>query len=196
MQGQQDIRSFFLKELNKEVDSIEIDGLILIENFITPTEEQQLLSCIDSEIWDTRLCRRTQHYGYIYDYTSGKANTKAAPIPEWCNFIIDRLCSQNVLSERPNQIIINEYLPGQGIGPHIDDPNSFKDGIVSLTLGSACMMDFSCTEDTKSVYLQRRSIVSLHRDARYKWKHGITPRKSDNGIKRLRRVSITFRTKK
>ena len=43
-----------------------------------------------------------------------------------------------------------------------------------------------------------RSLVLLHGDARFKWRHGIAKRHSDtwNGqkTKRQRRVSITFRT--
>jgi hypothetical protein len=42
-----------------------------------------------------------------------------------------------------------------------------------------------------------KSVLSFSGDARYKWMHGIPPRKSDdqNGVKvnRNRRVSLTFR---
>lgn len=43
------------------------------------------------------------------------------------------------------------------------------------------------------IYLEPRSLLILKDDARYKWKHGITSRKSDNGVKRQKRVSLTFR---
>lgn len=39
-------------------------------------------------------------------------------------------------------MIINEYEPGQGISPHIDNINLFKDIIVSLSLSSDCIMIF------------------------------------------------------
>lgn len=39
-----------------------------------------------------------------------------------------------------NQLIINEYNPGQGINPHIDNPILFSSPIVSLSLGSDCIM--------------------------------------------------------
>jgi alkylated DNA repair protein alkB family protein 8 len=49
----------------------------------------------------------------------------------------------------------------------------------------------------KNIYLPNRSLLILSGDARYKWLHGIRPRKSDkvNGllIPRQRRVSFTFR---
>ena len=102
---------------------------------------------------------------------------------------------KELLKNVPDQLIINEYMPGQGIFPHIDDPVSFEDGIVSLSLESDIIMDF--IRDTKKhVMLKRRSVIVLHGDARYKWKHGITARKSDFGLKRSRRVSLTFRKMK
>lgn len=41
-----------------------------------------------------------------------------------------------------DQLIINEYTPGQGINPHIDNPTLFSSPIVSLSLGSDCVMEF------------------------------------------------------
>lgn len=41
-----------------------------------------------------------------------------------------------------NQLIINEYLPGQGINPHVDNPTLFSSPIVSVSLGSECVMEF------------------------------------------------------
>lgn len=40
-----------------------------------------------------------------------------------------------------NQIIVNEYWPGEGISPHVDKLK-FADGIVSVSLGSTCAMIF------------------------------------------------------
>ncbi len=34
----------------------------------------------------------------------------------------------------PNQLTINEYIPGQGIAPHIDTHSAFEGAIVSLSL--------------------------------------------------------------
>lgn len=40
------------------------EGLCLVENFITPAEEAELVAIINKQEWDTRLKRRTQHYGF------------------------------------------------------------------------------------------------------------------------------------
>lgn len=45
----------------------------------------------------------------------------------------------------------------------------------------------------KTVYLEPKSLLILQGEARSVWKHGIAARKSDNGVKRQRRVSLTFR---
>lgn len=69
----------------------------------------------------------------------------------------------------------------------------FSDTICSLSLGSGCIIDLTNSDIKNSIYLEPRSLLVLKNEARYKWKHGITSRKSDNGIKRQRRVSLTFR---
>ncbi len=178
----------FLKVIPK--DPIKsIDGMKLMQNFITTDEEIELIKHINSCKWDTRLSRRTQHYGYTYDYIHQSCNV-ADQIPSWCNFLLDRI--QNKFDEIPDQIIINEYLPGQGIAPHTDS-KIFGDFILSLSLGSDIQMNMSHKENYIDIWLGRRSMLYLKEDSRYLWKHGIIPRKTDDGIKRNTRISLTFR---
>ena len=117
-----------------------VSGLCLIPNFITDAEERELIASVDACEWNTSLKRRTQHYGFTYDYKSKSAIQVASPMPRWCDFLIDRL---SILKTRPDQLIVNEYQPGQGISPHVDSPSSFEDGIVSVSLGSDIIMDFT-----------------------------------------------------
>ncbi len=175
-----------------------IPGLVLVENFITIEEEKQLLDFIDSGKyeWNTTIKRRTMHFGYNYNYSQGAKLEKTIDIPEEFNSIIQKL---NV--EQPiNQIIINEYLPGQGISPHIDSL-SFGDTIVSLSLGSDAIMEFTKISMTKTeeveILLKKRGVVYLTDESRKKWRHSIPARKTDKigdkKITRERRVSLTFR---
>ena len=159
-------------------------------------EERSLIEAIDAEEWSTALKRRTQHYGFVYDYTAGSANKETKQFPEWCEFVVARLLERGVLLVRPDQLIINEYKPGQGIGGHVDAVNSFEDGVVSISLGSAINMNFVRSDEEKEIPLPRRSSIALFGVARYDWKHGIHSRKTDNGQKRERRVSLTFRKMK
>jgi len=87
------------------------------------------------------------------------------------------------------QIIINEYVPGQGISKHIDDPKQFGEWIMCISLGSHVEMTF----DDYDISLNPCSLVVMTGDSRYKYTHQIKSRKSDKGIPRTTRVSITFR---
>lgn len=97
----------------------------------------------------------------------------------------------------PDQIIVNEYLPGQGISEHIDCTPCFGGTICSLSLGSSCLMDFTKGALKQSILLEPRSLLILKSDSRYLWKHGIASRRIDKlrslQIKRERRISLTFR---
>lgn len=170
---------------------MEINGLKIIENFITPEEEQQLLEQINQEDWNNSLSRRTQHYGYEYSYSVKNQATKTKDIPKWMNSILKRIEQETNFAF--NQVIINEYQPGQGIANHIDSPTLFDEIIVSLSLGSDIVMDFTKDDCKIEKLLKRDSIFILSNDARYGWKHGIAKRKNDNGVKRGIRVSLTFR---
>jgi alkylated DNA repair dioxygenase AlkB len=98
----------------------------------------------------------------------------------------------------PDQMIANEYEPGTGIFAHVD-LTAFDDTIVSISLASACVMQFIESESgaTEAVFLEPASSLVLSGDARYKWKHMIAPRHADQWmgreIVRGRRVSLTFR---
>lgn len=66
---------------------------------------------------------------------------------------------------------ISEYQPGQGINGHIDRVESFGPVVASLSLGSPVVMSFSLGNNSVDVLLERRSMVFLTGDARFKWKH-------------------------
>jgi alkylated DNA repair dioxygenase AlkB len=177
-----------------ETQLLGVTGLVLRKQFVTRDEERTLLQHIDGCQWDTTLKRRTQHYGYVYNYSSKDAARVAPPIPPWCVFVVERLMEQGVLRVRPDQLIVNEYEPGQGIYPHVDSA-FFEDGIVSVSLGADIVMDFihQATNEHREAVLPRCSALSMHGVARYQWRHGIAARKTDHGTKRSRRVSLTFR---
>jgi alkylated DNA repair dioxygenase AlkB len=159
------------------------------------------LHLIDQQPWLSDLKRRVQHYGYKYDYKA-RALSKEAYLGLMPQFLIDlcqKLYKGGHFNAKPDQVIINEYLPGQGISAHIDCTPCFKDIIASLSLGSDCIMVFiqPQTREKQSLFLEKGSLVVLSDKARYEWQHAIPARKSDNingnKIIRERRVSLTFR---
>jgi alkylated DNA repair dioxygenase AlkB len=181
--------------------SATIEGLIYRPDFVTPEEETTLLQHIDAQPWLSDLKRRVQHYGYRYDYKARSVNAamRLGPLPGWSLDVVRRLEENKLIPETPDQLIINEYHPGQGIAAHVDCVPCFTGTIVSLSLGSSCVIDFKHkqTREVVSLLLMPRSLIVMSGPARYDWTHGIAGRKSDDfaGKKwpRGRRVSLTYR---
>src|SRR5262249_12082482 len=154
---------------------------------------------IDHNTWSTELVsRRVQHYGYKYDYRARQISSGMylGGLPNFTVPLTSRLVEDGHFSKVPDQIIVNEYLPGQGIAHHVDCVPCFGETIASLSLGSACEMEFRhiITGETKFINLEPLSLLILTGQARYKWLHAIRARTSDRGVMRQRRVSLTFRT--
>ena len=185
----------------KAESEINISGLTYIPDFISVQEQYLLLLKIDHQSWLTDLKRRVQHYGYKYDYKARAVGNDAylGPSPDWLSSLSKKLHDDGIFPSVPDQVIVNEYLPGQGISAQIDCIPCFADTIASLSLGSSCIMEFfnPKTGKRKSIVLEERSLIVLSGPARYEWQHAIPARKSDiiDGIKteRVRRVSLTFR---
>lgn len=178
-----------------------IPGLRYIKDFISEQEEISLIKKIDSLPWLTDLRRRTQHYGYKYDYTKKRIDSESyvGPIPEWIEPYCSKLVKHGFFDVKPDQVIINEYEPGQGISQHVDCVPCFNSTVASLSLLSSCIMDFEELGTRKKLQgrLDPKSMLVLSGPARYDWMHSIAPRvedvTEDEVISRSRRVSLTFR---
>jgi len=119
------------------------------------------------------------------------------PLPKWLDALGRQMYFDGYFENIPSQVIVNEYLPGQGIAPHIDCMPCFGAEIASLSLGGDSTMTFTQTlQEPVSLRLESKSLLILEGEARYRWKHGIPARKFDGDIRRSRRVSLTFRTVK
>lgn len=180
----------------------DIKGLRYVRNFITKQEHDYLLQQIDASVWLDDLKRRVQHYGYKYDYKRRNIDLsmKIGELPSWALQVANKMYAEGLINYLPDQVIVNEYQVGQGISPHIDCEPCFEDTIISLSLGSACVMDFVHKDDKNQKLhklLEPCSLVILQDEVRYNWLHGIKPNKTDNHngqkIVRQRRVSLTFR---
>lgn len=165
-----------------------VKGLFYIEDVLSREDEKKLIENIDLQPWDTTLSRRTQQYGHYYSYRRGD-HKEVPPIPSF----FDDLLSI-IRGWKPNQIIVNEYQPGQGIAHHTDS-NIFGGIVISYSLLSSVEMEIG---PVKKI-LKPRSALVLTDQARWKYTHGIQKRKSDtiDGVKheRSRRVSVTVREK-
>ncbi|MCW5940510.1 MAG: alpha-ketoglutarate-dependent dioxygenase AlkB [Fimbriimonadaceae bacterium] len=177
-----------------------IPGLICAPNFIN--EPSSLLATLDRMPWLDDLSRRVQHYGWRYDYKSRKIQHDAylGPLPGFLRDVAEKLFSAGLLKCVPDQAIVNECLPGQGIAAHIDCEPCFGPEIAMISLGDDYPMRFTnvSTAQAIDVWLPVDSACVISGPARYEWRHEIAKRKSDllGGTRkhRTRRVSVTFRT--
>jgi alkylated DNA repair dioxygenase AlkB len=175
-----------------------VAGLHYVPEFITVADETKLLREIDARPWLADLKRRVQHYGYKYDYKARAISRSmfVGPLPTFALELGARLIDAQLLTEVPDQLIVNEYEPGQGITPHVDCEPCFKERIVTVSLGSHCEMEFLPKDDeqtAKKILLEPRSALLISGEARHEWLHTIRARLSDHGRFRARRVSLTFR---
>ena len=182
-----------------------IPGLKYMPNVLTLGQQQRTLEAIDAAPWMSTLERKVQHYGWRYDYRSRvvTADMRIGALPAWLEDLAKRLHRETDTFDRiPDQAIVNEYLPGQGIAMHIDR-QCFGDTVATVSLGDCWQMDLrplgADRSRTLRMSLAPGSALILSGEARYRWLHGIAKRKRDrlrcgSWRPRERRVSVTFRT--
>lgn len=77
-------------------EEIRIRGLTYIPSYISLEYEQKLLNLIDAQNWNLDLKRRTQHYGYKYDYTARSIDPSyyLGEMPHWIDELCNKLCAR------------------------------------------------------------------------------------------------------
>ncbi|KAI8801513.1 hypothetical protein BJ742DRAFT_579455 [Cladochytrium replicatum] len=84
----------------------------------------------------------------------------------------------------PNNCLINEYEPSQGIMPHFDGP-AYLTAVATVSLGGPCMLEFyhpkthpdapnAPTRPEFGVYVEPRSLLILRDGAYTRYLHGIS----------------------
>ena len=179
-----------------------VPGLHYIPNFVSADDEVLLLSQIsDVQDWVSLNYRRVRHYGYSFDYTNKVTEEEDLnQFPEWTGFVLKRYKEHFPHNLLPNQMTLNSYGPGDGIGPHLDSTDVFETGpILILSLQSDCVMEFKRDNLSEPVHIDLKacSLLVMTGDSRLKWKHAIRTRKMDSihgeTRERSQRTSITFR---
>jgi len=167
----------------------QVPGFYLANNFLTISEHNFLIREIYSRPWTRDLENKNiQIYGYNY------VNPKLPeiPIPQFLFSLIQRLSDL----AKFDHVIITEYLPNTGIGPHVDR-FYWGEVIVGISLESSCTITLASTNlqllrkrnNSVDVFLPERSMYILSGEARYKYTHAINPIHI-----RSKRVSITLRS--
>ncbi|XP_057446466.1 uncharacterized protein LOC130738494 [Lotus japonicus] len=113
-----------------------------VPDFITDSEETFLLHNIygvNASKWKPMKNRRLQNWGGVVH----EKGLLPQPLPPWLTNLTKRMYEELGLFPSPlNHVLINEYLPNQGIMPHQDGPAYFP-VVAILSLGSPAVMDFT-----------------------------------------------------
>ena len=175
-----------------------MNGFLYKANVIDVKSETQLLKWLESsELWSgvstSKNARKVIHFGEAYKYRTN-ADTIAHPIPSELEPLLDIIQHREHLS-----CIVNRYLPGQGIAPHIDDTKQFGPTIWCFTIGSGTQILFKRPGSVIPMYVRPRSLYVMTGECRFQWSHSISSRKSDfidgRKVRRGVRYSLTFRTR-
>ena len=177
-------------------------GMVLLYDWLNEEEESNLARMLEKGVWSDQQIsnRRLQHFGYVFDYMTRKCNEDLrVEFPPYLTALQNKL---QILREVPwDQATVNEYVVGAGISPHVETHSAFAENVVSISLLSDIVMNFHDGLQQRpsiSLCLPRRSLLLLSGEARYRWKHGISFKKSDvlDGVlcPRSLRYSITFRS--
>ncbi|KZC13388.1 putative alpha-ketoglutarate-dependent dioxygenase ABH6, partial [Dufourea novaeangliae] len=161
---------------------------IYIPNFITEKEELEIVKHVNKAPlpkWTQLSHRRLQNWGGI-PHIKGMI---AEDIPTWLQKYIDKVSSCNIFetNKLPNHVLINEYLPGQGIMAHSDGP-LFHPIVTTISCGSHTLLDFYKRLESSEVQqlnlefsflLERRSLLILQENLYHHYLHSIAERDTD-----------------
>ena len=178
-----------------EEDGLQPRGFKYQENFIAEAEEGSLLAALGLldlkpfEFHGHVGNRRVTSFGLKYNFSSRAVET-ASETPAFLNDLLVRVARFAGLEpEAFQQVGVNEYRAGAGIGWHKDKPEFGV--IVGVSLGAPAIMRFRRPQGERwervSHEVRARSIYILAGESRTEWEHSIP------AVSELR-YSVTFRT--
>lgn len=185
------------------MEANEIPGLVLVR-LLDSQEQKELLDWIDLRPWEdvAFYTRKVQQYGWRYSYSPPGIGEFLGVLPEpllyWAR-TLTRIHLSQWENKIPDQVIVNRYFRGQGIGAHADHRQSFGPTVATISLGAAARMILSNSRQkiTCSVNLEPGDLLVLSGKARYDWTHELPLNWADHRVgldSSIRRVSVTFRT--
>jgi alkylated DNA repair dioxygenase AlkB len=168
-------------------------GLKYWSEFVSKHEEERLVAYAEAQSHWTRFgkLKRRLAFGYVYGVSTRTIVRAAPPIPPLLELLAVRLVENNMMKTIADQVVVQEYPPGVGIGEHVDAP-VFGPEVCSVSLLSRCVMRFRhVAGDLPAIahVLEPRSGLAMTGSSRTDWSHHI-----DGASVVGRRLSITFRT--
>ncbi len=162
-----------------------LNTIVYCTDFLSEEEETICIENIDAlHSWTvlTSGRRKVQSWGKV---VPGFSNTCGDTLPLFLQSLSKFLVDEGFfsISTPPNNVLINQYEPGQGIMPHTDGP-AYHPTAVILSLCSDALMMFSpnvatyrigldSTDPIEAIILRRRSILSFSDEAYTGYLHSI-----------------------
>lgn len=118
----------------------DFDEVYYIPDFLSADEQSRLSDKVYGSAQWTVLGttgRRLQQWG-------GSPDAKlsvVSPLPAYLEELSSKIYKKKFVSAQPNHVLINEYLPGQGIMPHEDGP-LYTGNFAIISLLSPLLLDF------------------------------------------------------
>ncbi|MGE0821757.1 MAG: alpha-ketoglutarate-dependent dioxygenase AlkB [Candidatus Binatia bacterium] len=173
-----------------------IPGLEYRPNFLNATDEQQLVDVMrESRLqrtWPWKPYRRSRwhrvSFGWEYTAASRPLRKARLELPPLLATWRDR-CGDIARVQTLDQVSVNWYPPGAGIGAHIDAP-LYGEMILVLSLASIAKIQWKEKATGKSITttIEPRSLYIMTDDARWRWSHQVLPVP-------VERYAIVFRTR-
>ncbi|KHJ99211.1 oxidoreductase, 2OG-Fe(II) oxygenase family protein [Oesophagostomum dentatum] len=178
-------------------DSITVNGLLVVQDFLTQSEESEIMEMIDGVDWVlSQSGRRKQDYGPKVNFKHKKVKTDTfVGMPEYADMLLEKMraVSQDKLGNYiPFEMCNLEYdeTKRSGIEMHFDDMWIWGNRLISINLLSGSVMTLANEKSRQLCYVwfPRRCLLCMADDVRYEWKHAIMPQHI-----RGRRIALTMR---
>lgn len=204
-----------ISETRHDFSSV-VPGLIYIDEYIGIDDERALIAAVHSHprAWKRLNNRTLQNWGGL-PHIKGMLPTK---LPSFLHPLLEKLISDEIFPSEnpPNHVLVNRYLPGQGIAAHVDGP-AYRPTAAIISLSTPILMHFYQRNQTSdaipsksfcSLLLRPRSLLILSKEAYSHVYHAILARESDhiddsvlnsrpeergNTVERRERLSLTIR---
>ncbi|KAM7397534.1 hypothetical protein PAMA_005707 [Pampus argenteus] len=176
--------------ISKDVGSASFPfpGVFMRQNFISDEEEEELIRCMDQEVWNqSQSGRRKQDFGPKVNFKKRKVRVgRFSGLPALSQKLVLRMQQEpNLAGFQPVEQCNLDYHPerGSAIDPHLDDSWLWGERLVTINMLSDTTLTMSLEQGLPeaglaeevhvAVHLPRRSLVALYGEARHRWKHGI-----------------------
>ncbi|CAJ0597673.1 unnamed protein product [Cylicocyclus nassatus] len=178
-------------------DAINIEGLYVVYDFLSESEEREIMEMIDGVEWMlSQSGRRKQDYGPKVNFKHKKVKTDTfVGMPEYADMLLEKM--RNVSEEKlgnytPFEMCNLEYdeTKKSAIEMHHDDMWIWGNRLISINLLSGTVMTLANEERQQLCYawFPQRSLLCMADDARYEWKHAVLSHHI-----RGRRIALTMR---